>query len=136
MKLRVNQTQGLVPVTVLAIEGSLDGSNYTELIAKSQELYQSGTRSLLLDLTNMNYMSSSGVVALHNIAVLLHTGRLPYQDTGWSALQTMSEENSGFREEVKLFNPQPRVIQTLEVSGMNQFLEVFSDFTTATNSFS
>jgi anti-anti-sigma factor len=135
MDLSVHQTQGQVPVTVLAIDGKLDGSNYHELIDKVNGLYKSGTRSLLLDLTNLSYMSSSGVVALHSIAVLLHTGALPNLDNGWAALNAVAEESGGLRKEVKLFNPQTRVDRTLEISGMKQFLEIFSDLQTAVNSF-
>jgi anti-anti-sigma regulatory factor len=105
------------------------------VIAKVLELYQSGTRSLLLDLTNMPYMSSSGIVAFHNIAVLLHTGSLPYQVDGWSALHAAAEEGDEFRKEVKVFNPQPRVVHTFEISGIIQFLEIFTDFKTAIDSF-
>ena len=135
MNLSVLQMQGQVPVTVLAIEGKLDGSNYQQVIAKAKELYQAGTRSLLLDLTSMSYMSSSGVVALHSIAVLLHTGILPDQEDGWAALHLVAEEKGGFRKEVKLLNPQERVERTLEISGMKRFLEIFTDLSTAVDSF-
>ena len=135
MNLSFLQMQGRVPVTVLAIEGNLDGSNYQQVITRVKELYQAGTRSLLLDLTNMPYMSSSGIVALHSIAVLLHAGTLPELDDGWSTLYAVAEESDNFRKELKLFNPQPRVDRTLEMSGMNRFLEIFTDLPTAINSF-
>ena len=105
MDLIVHQTQGQVPVTVLAIDGKLDGSNYQELIDRVNGLYKSGTRSLLLDLTNLIYMSSSGVVALHSIAVLLHSGALPNLDNGWAALNAVAEESGGLRKQVKLLTP-------------------------------
>jgi anti-anti-sigma factor len=135
MNLTVLQTQGRAPVTVLAIEGNLDGSNYQQVINTAEELYQAGTRSLLLDLTNMPYMSSSGIVALHSIAVLLHSGALPDMADGWSGMHAVAEESSGLRKEMKLLNPQPRVDRTLEMSGMKRFLEIFTDFPTAVNSF-
>lgn len=136
MNLSVLQAQGRVPVTVLAIEGKLDGSNYRELIAAAQNLYQAGTRSLLMDLTNMSYMSSSGIAALHSIAVLMHVGAAPDQEDGWAALGAVAEESSVYRKEVKLFNPQERVDYTLEISGMKRFLEIFTDFQVAVDSFS
>jgi anti-anti-sigma regulatory factor len=135
MNLSVLQMQGRVPVTVLAIEGNLDGSNYQQVITRVKELYQAGTRSLLLDLTNMPYMSSSGIVALHSIALLLHVGVLPDMDDGWSTLYAVAEEGDSFRKELKLFNPQSRVDRTLEMSGMNRFLEIFTDLSAAINSF-
>ena len=135
MNLTVSQMQGRVPVTVIAIEGNLDGSSYQQLIAKAKELHQNGMRSLLLDMTNVAFMSSSGIVALHSIAVLLHTGVTPEMDDGWSSLYAVAEETGGFRKELKLLNPQSRVEHTLELSGMNQFLEIFHDLPTAINSF-
>jgi anti-anti-sigma regulatory factor len=135
MNLDNHQIQGQVPVTILTIEGKLDGSNYQQVIEKAKELYQTGTRSLLLDLTNMSYMSSSGIVALHIIAVLLNTGIMPDQDDGWSALHNVKEEKGSFRKEMKLLNPQERVDRTLEMSGMKQFFEIFTDLPTAVNSF-
>ncbi len=136
MNLSVVQTQGRVPVTVLAIEGKLDGSNYLDLIAAGQKLYQSGTRSLLMDLTNLSYMSSAGIAALHSIAVLFHAGAAPSQEDGWSAIRAVDKEPDGFRKEVKLLNPQEKVDSTLTLSGMKRFLEVFTDFQTAVDSFS
>jgi anti-anti-sigma regulatory factor len=119
----------------LAIEGNLDGSNYQQVITRVKDLYQTGTRSLLLDLTNMPYMSSSGIVALHSIAVLLHAGALPDIEDGWSTLYAVAEESDSFRKELKLLNPQPRVRRTLEMSGMDEFLEIFTDLPTAINTF-
>ena len=42
MEISVSQMQGNVPVTVLKLDGQLDGQNYQDLITKAQELYKAG----------------------------------------------------------------------------------------------
>ena len=47
MNISVSQAQGNVPVTVIKLDGQLDGQNYQDLIAKAQELYKAGSRDFL-----------------------------------------------------------------------------------------
>ena len=63
MTISISQKQGRVPVTVISVDGRLDGQNYQDLIAKGQELYNAGSRDVLLDLTGLTYVSSAGMVA-------------------------------------------------------------------------
>ena len=64
MNISVDHVEGRVPVTILTPHGDLDASSYQDLINQAQELYKSGTRDLILDLSDTPYMSSSGLVAL------------------------------------------------------------------------
>ena len=48
-------------VTILHLMGDVDSSNYTEVIIKAQELYDDGTRNLLLNLAKVPYVSSAGM---------------------------------------------------------------------------
>ncbi len=137
MNITVNQAAGKAPVTILAVEGDLDGSNYQELIAKAREVYQAGARQLLIDLSKTPYMSSAGLVALHSVALLLQGEQLPDPDHGWSAYHAMShdKESSASKPPVKLLNPQPKVARTLQISGMDRFFEVYTDLDTAVAAF-
>ena len=47
MNISVSQAQGNVPVTVIKLDGQLDGQNFQELISKAQELYSTGARDFL-----------------------------------------------------------------------------------------
>ena len=71
MEITVSHAQGQVPVTVVQPQGALDASSYKDLIQKAQDLSASGTRYLLIDLSDTPFMSSAGVVALHTIALML-----------------------------------------------------------------
>ena len=78
MQLTIDQIPSRVPVTIIALHGDLDASNYEQVIAKARELYAAGVRHLLLDLCDVPFMGSSGVVALHSVALLMAArGEMP-----------------------------------------------------------
>lgn len=128
MHLTIEAAQGRVPVTIMAIHGALDASNYEDVIAKAKQLYDAGTRYLLIDMGQMPFMSSSGLVALHSIALLLGGETPPDPEMGWQAFHALSHDrDTGLQAHVKLLNPQPKVRQTLEVTSMDEFFEIHSD---------
>jgi anti-anti-sigma regulatory factor len=136
MNIDIQQHVGKVPVTVVSMQGDLDGSNYTELIRAVESLCQSGaTRDLVLDLSGVRYMSSAGIVALHTIALLMRGEPPPDPEQGWAALHAVANEAGGRQEHVKLLNPQARVAKTLEMAGLKEYFEVHSDLTAALASF-
>jgi len=136
MNVTVSHVQGRVPVALLHIDGDLDASSYRDLIARGQEVYDAGSRNVLLDLSNMPYMSSSGLVALHRIALLLRGEKPSDPESGWEAFRAIDRDrDSGLQQRVKLLNPQPQVDKALETVGFKQFFEVHTDLATAIASF-
>lgn len=137
MMISVLQKQGRVPVTVISLDGRLDGKNYQELIAKGHELYSAGVHDILLDLSKLEYVSSAGMVAFHNIALMLRGEAPPSPDQGWSAYRSMgrSSTEGDTQEHFKLFNPQPEVEHILDMVGFNTIFKIFTDLDEAINSF-
>jgi len=136
MEINVEQVMGVVPVAVIDIHGDLDASNYLELIAKAQNIYQSGVRNILLDLENTSFVSSAGLVALHSIALLLRGEQPLDPNAGWEAIHAMDRNLSdGMQVHIKLLNPQPRVDRTLERTGLKEFFYIFTDREAALASF-
>ena len=130
------QTPGRVPVTILKLDGQLDGQNYQELIAKAQELYSTGARDFLLDLSDLSYISSAGLVALHSMALLTKGEELPDFEGGWSAYRSMGRTSeAGVQKHVKLLNPHPEVRSVLDMVGFSSVFEIFTDQNEAVNSF-
>jgi len=136
MNFSVETVQERVPVTILAPDSDVDGSNYRLLITKAQELHTAGTQYLLLDLEHVNYMSSAGLVALHSISKLL-AGEAPLDpDSGWDAYHAIQREKPvGPHAQFKLLNSQPRVEKLLEMAGMSTIFEVYTDRSAALASF-
>jgi len=136
MNITISQAQGRVPVTIMHIHGDLDASSYRDLIAKGQEVHNAGARDILLDLSDMPYMSSSGLVALHSIALLLRGEKPPDPESGWEAFHAIDRDrDTGLQRHVKLLNPQPKVDKALETAGFKQFFEAHTDLATAIASF-
>jgi anti-anti-sigma regulatory factor len=136
MHLTVETVQSRVPIAILAIHGDLDASNFEEVIAKAREVYAGGVHYLLLDLTNMPFMGSSGVVAMHSVAMLLRGEEPPDPELGWQAFHAVEDDrNQGKQEHVKLLNPQPKVTRTLQMTGMDDFFEIYQDRQSALDSF-
>ena len=136
MAITVRQAQGKVPVTVLSIYGKLDASNYQAAIASAREAYNQGGRDILVDMRDVPFMSSSGIIALHTIA-LIYRGEQPDDpEGGWEALHTLDRDrDSGVQQHVKLLKPQARVARTLEKTGLDMFFEVYDDEDAAISSF-
>ncbi len=136
MDINVEQVQDKATITILKLRGDLDGSNYRKLIEKAQEVYKSGGKNLMLDMSELNYMSSAGLVALHAISKLLQGEALPDPDAGWEAFHSIErDQDAGRHAQLKLLNPHGRVDQTLELSGMKEFFDIFTDRSAAIASF-
>jgi anti-anti-sigma regulatory factor len=136
MQLTVETAQSRVPVTVLGIQGDLDASNFEDVIAKAKALYESGVRYLLLDLSAMPFMGSSGVVAIHSVAMLIRGETPSDPEMGWHAFHEIDHDRrAGKQQAVKLLDPQPKVNRTLQMTGMDEFFEIYTDRQAALASF-
>jgi anti-anti-sigma factor len=136
MEITVSQAQGQIPVTILHINGDIDGSTYRDLIAKGDEVFKSGAHALLLDLTNTRYISSAGLVSLHSLAKILRGTKELDAESGWEAFRSIDRERAGGRQKhLKLLNPQPKVKSVLEMAGFDQFFEIYADEAEAVASF-
>ena len=136
MNISVSQAQGNVPVTVIKLDGQLDGQNFQELISKAQELYSTGARDFLLDLSDLTYISSAGLVALHSVALMARGEELPDMEGGWSAYRSMGRSSeAGVQKHVKLLNPRSEIMGVLDMVGFSSVFQVYTDRDEAVNSF-
>ena len=136
MEITVSKQQGRVPITVIQPHGDVDASNYVELINKARELFKGGAKDFLVDLSDVPFMSSAGLVALHSIAMFLRGEQPLDPQSGWGALKSMDRSReSGIQTHIKLLNPQAMVGETLDKAGFTQFFEVFSYLKKAVASF-
>jgi anti-anti-sigma regulatory factor len=136
MNISISQIQGQVPVTVVKVDGQLDGQTYQELINKAREAYRSGWRDFLVDMSDLTYISSAGLVALHSMALLLQGEELPDTESGWSTFRSMGRsKEAGVQKHMKLLNPRAEVKSVLEMVGFSAVFETFTDLDTAVRSF-
>ena len=105
MQTTIEQVEGAVPITILALDGELDASNYQEVIDTVRRLYDEGTRQLIIDLAGLRFMASSGLVALHSIVQIMHGEEPLDPEGGWGALHSIGGDQ---QTEVRLAARSPR----------------------------
>ena len=132
METVVTHEQGRVPVTVLHVKGEIDVSSYEQLQAKAKEAYEAGTRDLLLDLSQVTYISSSGLRALHHIFTLLRTDSPAESD---AAMGKGLRDGTWTSPHLKLLNPQVGLLEVLRTAGFDMYLEIHRDLKKAVASF-
>ena len=123
-------------VTILHLMGDVDSSNYTEVIIKAQELYDDGTRNLLLNLAKVPYVSSAGLMAFHTIARVFAGHSIQGGESGRPTFRSINpKDDASAREHVKLLSPQVAVEQVFDVFNVTPFSEIYTDLDTALKSF-
>ena len=133
LNIDVTQENAGAPVSVLSLEGELDAATYTDVIGTARDLAAQGTTNILLDLSGLTYMGSSGLFAIHSLAMLLRGEEPPDPEGGWGAIHEAAREETSVH--LKLLSPQPQVDRVLERSGMKRFFETFTDRSAALASF-
>ena len=124
MQTTIEQVDGAVPITILALDGELDASNFQELIDTVRRLYGEGTRQLIIDLAGLRFMASSGLVALHSIVQIMYGEEPLDPEGGWGALHSIGGEQ---QTEVRLAGPQPAVERVLTRTGLDRMFIVHAD---------
>ena len=126
MNITVDHVQGRVPVAVLAVRGDLDASNYEALIAQARQVFGAGTGDILLDLSGTTFVSSSGLVALHSIAMLLQGKQPPGAEDGWAAIHAVGRDlGSGVAAAPQAAQtPSPRWSACWNMAGLKELFEM------------
>ena len=132
MEIEVEIHQAKEPIAIMRLKGEINASNFIQVSDKAQELYLNPARNLIIDLSEVPAISSTGLAAIHKIA-LLYSG-VP-QKVEQDANPDFTHSSSA-RKHVKLLNPQPEVDRTIEAAGLKLFFKVFKDLDSAIASFS
>jgi len=94
---------------ILCADGGLNADTATEFVQQLESLIKSGSKQIIIDCTNLNYISSYGVGMLLRIHKKLarHGG------------------------DVKIAAPQSRVLQVLTLLRMGQVFQIYGDVNAA-----
>lgn len=127
MTIDVEHLAGSPSVTVVALDGELDASNYEHVIQVVRDAYARGARGLVMDLASLSFMASSGLFALHSALRIMRGETPPDPEGGWGALHEMSHDHEGAAANVRLAGPQEAIARVLERTGMAQLFPVDTD---------
>ena len=120
---------------IVGVSGELDASNFQSLIDVARGLRAAGTSRLVVDMSDLTYMASSGLVALYSIALIMRGDEPPDPEGGWSAFHAIGTDEGQARGHVKLLRPQAPVARILERTGLTRFFDVYSEKENALSSF-
>lgn len=132
MEIKISTENGKVPVTVIAATGNIDTNTFETFMSKSQEAINGGARHILVDLTNVPYMSSAGLRVLNAMF-----SQLRALNTDMTEAEVLQAINEGVYKSpfLKILNLSPQSKVAFETAGFDMFLETFTDLKAAVDSF-
>lgn len=132
MEIKISTENRRVPVTVIEVTGNVDSATHMAFEAKAEELIKSGARYMLIDLTNVPYMSSAGLRALSSILNKLRTANA---DISEEEMRKRINEGRYKSPHLKLLNLSEATKTGFETAGFDMFLETFTDYQKALSAF-
>ncbi len=125
MDIRVTHEQSRVLVTILHIAGAIDYSNYQELYQVASRTIDSGSHFILLDLSQVRFMSSAALRSLQVLDRKLNKIMDPATDP---RVRQRGLLDGAYRSPyVKLLNPSQPVLLTLKTAGWDLVFDIFND---------
>lgn len=124
MTIDVEHLGGASAVSVVALDGELDASNYEQVIQVVREAYARGARGLVLDLSGLSFMASSGLFALHSAVRIMRGETPPDPEGGWGAMHQMSSDHDASSSNVRIAGAQEAIARVLERTGMTQIFGI------------
>lgn len=129
LQIKQSQQEARVPVTVFELEGELDASNYDQFLKEAMKAVDAGTRAVLLDLSQLKYISSAGLRAVYTLYMAL-------SEKGDTSAGGNDVHPGSFKSPyLKLCNPLPNVYNALDLMGFTMSMEIHTDRNQALASF-
>jgi len=128
LDITTSQIQGDIAVTVLHLKGHLHGPTEQHLLDHARQANEDGTEYLLLDLSELEILSSAGLRAIQNIFKLF----TPPNDL---EIIKQHDEEPYKSPYLKLVCPNPQHYYILNITGFLQNLLIYNNLEEATNSF-
>jgi anti-anti-sigma factor len=118
LRISSEQMQADVPVTVLQLRGWLDAQSEEQLLEAARSSYDGGARYLLIDMSELDTLTSAGMRALQKV----------YQ------IFTPKEDHFKIAH-LKLCNAPPQIYNVLGITGFLQNIPMYESRDAALQSF-
>jgi len=132
MQIQLSNQPGRVPVTIFHIVGDIDTNTYLQLEAEAREAHAAGAKNIVLDMSNVGYVSSAGIRAINAIYNLLRTTTPAESD---EAVRQGINAGTYKSPHLKLAHLNARVNEALKIAGVDMFLDFQPDIDSAVASF-
>jgi anti-anti-sigma factor len=122
MNISISTLQGRVPITVLRPQGNLDASTSDEFSSAAAKVVADGAKDILIDLSEVPFVSSAGIRALHTLYNSLHPA-----GTGQDKEDVYKGISAGTyaAPHLKLLYPNKKVSEALKLAGLDMYLKMY-----------
>jgi anti-anti-sigma factor len=134
MDIKTFVEKGEVEVTVMHVDGNLDSSTFKEFQTKADELIEDGVGFILVDLSHVPYVSSAGMRILQYVYEKLRSLH-PDSDVSNADVKKGISAGTYKSPRLKLLNPSKEAAKTLQMTGFDMYIEIFTDKAAAIASF-
>jgi len=134
MGISISKENGRVPVTIMHPRGDLDSSNYMDFQAKADEMIDAGAQFMLLDFSEVPYVSSAGFRSIQHIFNRL---RQLHPSANLSEAEVRQGINAGTytSPHLKLLHLSKESLNTFKMTGFDMYLEIYNDLKEAISSY-
>ena len=118
LRISSEQKQVDVPVTVFRLSGWLDAQSEGQLLEDARKAYEAGARYLLIDMSDLDTLTSAGMRALQKV------------------YQVFTPKEDQFKvAHLKLCNAPPQIYNALGITGFLQNIPMYESTEAALQSF-
>jgi anti-anti-sigma factor len=118
LKITPEQVQGKVPVTIFHLRGWLDAQSEGQLVDTARNAFDQGARFLLLDLSELDTMTSAGIRAVQRV------------------FQMFTPKDEAFKvSHLKLASAPPQIYHVLGITGFLQNVPMYESVQDAVATF-
>ncbi len=124
MELKIVTEKARVPVTLVHVDGDIDSASYEAFLAGVEQAIDAGARYILIDLSNVPFVSSAGLRAFN---IIFNRLRQLTPDVSDEEMRKGINAGTYQSPHLKLLNPSRATETTLESSGFSMFIQSFRD---------
>jgi anti-anti-sigma factor len=132
MKVTISHTDGDTPVTILRLEGTFDANQSTYFLELAEAEIESGAENLLLDFSQVPFMSSAGVRVIYSLYNSLHPKHSTQEEI---ARSREMREGTYVAPHLKILKPNMQVLNVMRMVGIDSYIELFNDEAQALSAF-
>jgi anti-anti-sigma factor len=122
MEIILSTYQARTLVTIMRLKGTLDSVSAGYFTEQARQVIDHGARDLLLDLSELTWMSSVGIRSLSAVYNWLHPVNSGEEQ---KAINQAVAAGTYVAPHLKLLNPNPEVQRTIEMVGLERYLPFF-----------
>ena len=120
------------PITIIHVNGDIDSTTSQAFKSKIEELISDGARHILVNLSNVPFISSAGLRAIH---IIFNQLRTLHKDVDDDVLRKNMSAGIYKSPYLKVANLSPKLKEVFELGGFDTYIEIHSDINNAVNSF-